>query len=146
MKRVVSFQSPNPPRVLGIGYTSYLTFSFWLLHQNEEEQYRALHDVCPDSDGYSICFVLQPAYFVSRYERSVHGKWSDSNATVCLIWVSGWGGTVKEAHDRWQISIRDLARFFTDRRSANGASERTGITVSDQMQIQVQFSPFPRQL
>jgi hypothetical protein len=124
---------PDPAKAAGHWYTSYVMFSFWLLHQNVEERYRAIHDAYAEKDRYNICFVLQPTYFLSRYEQSVGRKWDERNATVCLIWTSGWGDTVKEAHEKWRTSIQDLVTFFRKRRMSNAPLERTGGTVSDLM-------------
>jgi hypothetical protein len=132
-KRDCVIPTPKSAKDARCCYSSYVMFSFWLLHMNEERYYKAIYDAYVDKERYSICFVLQPAYFLSREEISSGTRQDGTNATVCLAWTSGWGATEKEAHDRWRSSIQDLVTFFRKRRVSNGPFERTGITVSDRM-------------
>jgi hypothetical protein len=65
------------------------------MSRNKPEEYIAIYvDFICDATATEVCFVIHPAYFLTRFEMRVGRKWSDTNATVCLIWVSGWGGSV----------------------------------------------------
>jgi hypothetical protein len=113
---IVGFSDiPTPTRAEGAPcwVTSFVVFSFWYFDQNIRAHYDALFDSYPDvRQDSSICFELGPAYFLTHYERSLGGKRSDSNAVICTLWLSGWGSTHQEAHDRWAESIQDAVAFF----------------------------------
>jgi hypothetical protein len=94
--------------------TSYVTFSYWDMRRNKEEQYAALREsFTSEANGTEVCFVIQPAYFLTLFEQQFGAKWSETNATVCLLWVSGWGETEVVAHSRWRNAIKSLIEFFS---------------------------------
>src|SRR5690349_20327854 len=102
-------------------YTSYVAISFWVLDQNKEEHYRAIHHAYPfDRTDCNICFEIQAVYFWTPDEQRQDMKWSDTNGTACMIWASGWGDTAKEARDKWSTAIQDLIAFFTNRQTDQG--------------------------
>ena len=116
-------------------YSSYVIFSSWFFDQNNEEHSRAIYESYPsDRNAYNIAFEVQSAYFLTPYERAVERKWSETNGTVCGIWISGWGSNAKEAGDKWSAGIKDLISFFENLPSGlSGPSARTGITLSQHM-------------
>jgi hypothetical protein len=85
--------------------------------------------------------VIQPAYFLTRFEIRQNAKWSETNATVCLMWVSGWGNSDVVAHSRWRNAIRSLVAFFNDSSTLPDKATLTGITVSQHMLIDRYFNP-----
>lgn len=120
---------------------SYVTVSFWRLSQNKEEEYEALYEkFASDQYDVEICFVVQPTYFLTAYERNVGAKWSERNGTVCLIWASGWGNSAAMAHSRWRNAVKGLISFFStfDRQTDSAAT-----TVSQHMS---QESKFPKMI
>lgn len=49
--------------------TSYVTFSFWQMSLNTAEEYMALYErFTGDARGTEICFIIQPAYFLTLFE------------------------------------------------------------------------------
>ena len=122
--------------------TSYVTFSFWELSRNKPEEYLAIFDnFTSEANGMEVCFVIQPAYFLSLFELRLGNKWSDTNATVCLIWASGWGDADVVAHSRWRNVTRNLVTFFSDSKSFPDNAAPLGVTVSQHMLIDRYFNP-----
>jgi hypothetical protein len=112
-------------------FSSYVTFSFWRFSQNQNEQYQILfEEFNPVGNGSDICFVIQPAYFRTLFEERFGAKWGIRNATICLIWVSGWGGSAAIAHSRWRNAVKGLIEFFRGFKWIDGQTD-SGITVSD---------------
>jgi hypothetical protein len=119
--------------------TSYVIFSYWLMGLNREENYAALYEgYQQEAHGTEVCFVIQPAYFRTLYEERVDAKWSDTNAAVCLVWVSGWGASEASAQSRWRNTVKGLTAFFSGVKVS--ADEGSGITVSEHMRSD---SPLP---
>jgi hypothetical protein len=122
--------------------TSYVTFSFWELSRNRPNEYVSIYEnLTSEANGTEVCFVIQPAYFLSLFEVRQARKWSDTNATVCLIWVSGWGGTDVVAYSRWRNVTRGLVTFFGDANRFPDNVSPLGITVSQHMLIDTYFNP-----
>lgn len=120
--------------------TSYVTFSYWQMSLNEEQNFAALYEsFTAEANGTEVCFVIQPAYFLTRYERQCGAKWSETNGTVCLVWVSGWGASEVIAHSRWRNTIMSLSAFF--RGVAMSDSNGSGMTVSQHMLNESQMPP-----
>jgi hypothetical protein len=123
-------------------YSSYLFFSFYFLNQNKREHYEALHESYPsDKNECNVCFEVEPAYFWTPQEQVQDKRLgtSETNGTICGIWVSGWGSNAKEAQNRWSSGIDDLIAFFTNLPSnLKGCWESTGITISQHMFVLVQ--------
>jgi hypothetical protein len=138
---------PDSARSARRCYSSYVEFSFWLIDKNYEKDYKPLYDAYSDKNKCSVCFILQPAYVMNRQEQKTSSAPVNMiNATVCMIWTSGWGGTVREAHDTWQESIQGLTAFFEARRLSLGPNHGLGLTVSDVMRIEAGYSPSIRPL
>lgn len=122
--------------------TSYVTFSFWQLCQNKPENYVDLCDqFTMDANGTEVCFVIQAAYFSTLFERQLGRKWSDTNSTVCLVWVSGWGDSDAIAHSRWRNVIKSLIAFFGDDKKFPDHTGVVDTTVSQHMMIAQHFDP-----
>lgn len=122
--------------------TSYLTFSFWYLSRNKRENYEDIYESFTDEmNGTEVCFVIQPAYFLSRFEQRVGKKWCDTNATVCLIWASGWGDTDVVSHSRWRNSIKNLVDFFGDTNRFPDNASTSEVTVSQHILIDQFVNP-----
>lgn len=120
--------------------SSYVTVSFWEFSQNKEEEYAALSEkFASDRDDMEICFVVQPAYFLTAYERSVGAKWGDRNGTVCLIWASGWGNSTAIAHSRWRNAVKALIGFFSTITMPSRQTDAAAVTVSQHMLSQRTF-------
>ena len=116
--------------------TSYVTFSFWQLSENKPEKYVPIYEQFKtEANGTEVCFVIQAAYFLTSFEISYGNKWSDSNATVCLVWVTGWGDSDAVAHSRWRNVTRQLTAFFDDRKAFPDYDCASGLTVSQHMRI-----------
>ena len=115
-------------------YTPNVIFSFWHLKQNTEEDFRDVYDHCPSGESESIvCFEFGPAYYWTSFERVSGKKGRHTNGAVCGIWVSGWGATENEAHERWSHGMNDLISFFKDASSSTGIESPSGITLSELM-------------
>jgi hypothetical protein len=115
--------------------SSYVAFSFWRFSQNTEKEYEALCEkYSPEGNGSEICFVIEPAYFRSRFEELCGRKWGERNGIVCLLWVSGWGESTKIAESRWRNAIKNLIQFLSTYKEVHGQKESGGMTISDQMQ------------
>ena len=116
-------------------HTANVIFSFWHLNQNTEEDFRALYDRCPSGGNECIvCFEFGPAYYWTSFERASGKKGGNANGAVCGIWVSGWGVTANEAHDRWSQGMNDLISFFKDATSTfTGLEPPSDITLSELM-------------
>ena len=115
-------------------FTSYVAVSFWRFSQNSEEEYQALYEkYSPQWNISEICFVIEPAYFRSRFEELCGRKWGERNATVCFLWVSGWGESAVIAHSRWRNGIKNLIQFFSTFKAVHGQAKSGGMTISDQM-------------
>lgn len=124
-------------------YTSYVCFSLWFFRQNRPEQYRAIYDAYPpDRNRYSLCFELQPVYFLTPHERQTGTKSADSNAVVCCLWLSGWGNDGRESQDRWDMGLKELVAFF-ERVPANllEVSSPSGITLSEHISAETLQQP-----
>ncbi len=118
-------------------YSSYVIFSFWFLNQNTGDHYKAIYDSYPsDKNESNVAFEIEPAYFCTPQER-VQGEklsGSDTNGTVCGLWMSGWGISVQEAQHRWVMGINDIVAFFTRPLPAlDNLSASTGVTLSQHM-------------
>src|ERR1035438_2399740 len=89
-------------------YSSYVVFSFSHLNQNKKEHYEAIHQCYPsDRNESNTCFELGPVYFCTPTEQEsglANGTALD-HGTVCTLWASGWGGSVRAADDRWSGGI-----------------------------------------
>jgi hypothetical protein len=108
-----------------------VTFSFWHFSQNTPENYKAIfRRLDADATGAEVCFVLQPAYLLTRFEINYGCKYGETNATVCLIWVSGWGDSPAVAHSRWRNAIRNLVTFFAELKPTLEYGPAAGSTVS----------------
>jgi hypothetical protein len=112
-------------------YTTYVTFSFSLLDENNIEHYQEIYDAFPPhAPEWTVCFELQPAYFLSLFEQEYGSRWGEVNAIVCLLWTSGWGNASHEAHDRWRRSIEVQTDFFMAYSKRLGAAGN-GVTISE---------------
>lgn len=122
--------------------TSYVTFSFWELSRNQPNEYVSIYEnFTSEASGTEVCFVIQPTYFLTLFEVRQGRKWGDTNATVCLIWVSGWGGTDAVAHSRWRNVTKSLVTFFSDAKKFPDNVSPLGVTVSQHMLIDRYFNP-----
>jgi hypothetical protein len=120
--------------------TSYVTFSYWDMERNKPGSYENLHDrFALDAIGTEVCFVVQSAYFLTRWERSVGRKWGDTNATVCLVWASGWSENPAVAQSRWRNVVKTLKEFFIEEQKAAAPVPR--VTVSQHFLIAEYFKP-----
>jgi len=111
-------------------YTSYVGFSFWCFDENRQEHYESIYESFPDVENGSICFEMQPVYFLTPDEQRRGMKWSKSNGIGCVLWTSGWGDNAEEARGRWFDSIRGSRTFFA---SLKPYDSRRGRTVSQHM-------------
>jgi hypothetical protein len=109
-------------------YTTYVSFSFWLLDQNKVGHYMEIYQNYPsDRTDANICFELVPAYFCTPHEQERGITIGGGNGMICLLWISGWGATTVEAHDKWLASIQDAITFFTNLQKVTDPP--SGITV-----------------
>jgi hypothetical protein len=116
-------------------YTANVIFSFWCLTQNTQEHFRDVYDRCP-SGGQDciVCFEWGPAYYWALSERAAGKKSGNASGAVCGIWVTGWGGTASEAHDKWSDGMNGLISFFRDASSTlKGLESPSGLTLSEIM-------------
>lgn len=112
----------------------YVTFSFFRFSQNNEDEYKAIYDgFSMEGKDTEVCFVIEPAYFLSLFEVLYGRKWGERNATVCVLWASGWGESAAIAHSRWRNAMKNLIQFFSTFKAVHGQTEYGDMTVSDQM-------------
>ena len=103
------------PRAARCWCTSYVTFSFWYLAQNTPQNYQRIYEQLKiDTNGSEVFFVIQPAYFMTLFEWNCGAKYDETNATVCVLWVSGWGDSPAIAQSRWRNVTKTLVEFFED--------------------------------
>ena len=113
-------------------FSSYVSFSFWLFSRNTDDEYQLLFEkYVQEGSGSEVSFVIQPAYFRSRFEEFCGRKWGERNATACVLWVSGWGESAVVAHSRWRNRIKSVIQFFG---TFKAGDIQTGMTVSDQLE------------
>jgi hypothetical protein len=63
--------------------SSYVTFSFWEFSRNVADEYQPPYEaLTTTARGTEVCFVLQPAYFLTAFERQQGRKYGITNATV----------------------------------------------------------------
>jgi hypothetical protein len=119
-----------------------VTFSFWYLAQNVPQNYQTIYEQLKvDANGTAVFFVIQPAYFMTSFEWNYGAKYDETNATVCLLWVSGWGDNPAAAQSRWRNVTKTLVEFFSNLQPFTDRGPAAGITVSQHMAIRM-----PRQL
>ncbi len=118
--------------------TSYVTFSFWYLAQNLAQNYQTIYEqLKAEADGTEVFFVIQPAYFSTLFEWNSGAKYDETNATVCLLWVSGWGDNSAIAQSRWRTVTKTLVEFFRALPTFTEYGPAAGITVSQHMAIRM---------
>ncbi|MBX9600021.1 MAG: hypothetical protein K2X35_03415 [Bryobacteraceae bacterium] len=118
--------------------TSYVTFSFWYLAQNIPQNYQLIYEKLKvDAHGTELFFVIQSAYFMTLFEWNYGAKYDETNATVCLLWVSGWGDTSAVAESRWRNVTKTLVNFFRELQPFTEYGPAAGITVSQHMAIRM---------
>jgi hypothetical protein len=120
--------------------SSYVTFSYSQMSLNKEGRYVALYDgFTLDAIGTEVCFVIQPAYFLTLFERNYGAKWGETNATSCVLWASGWGAKETIAYSRWRNAVRTLVEFFEGLK--RNADDVSGVTVSQHMMNDTRMPP-----
>lgn len=118
--------------------TSYVAFSFWHLAQNISQNYQFIYEQLKvDANGTEVFFVIQPAYFATLFEWEHGAKYDETNATVCLLWASGWGDNSAVAQSRWRNVTKTLVGFFKDLQPFTEYGPAAGITVSQHMAIRI---------
>jgi hypothetical protein len=123
---------PKTARSAAYWYSSYVIFSLWSLSQNKEEYYKDIYKSYPDTNSEcNVCFEIEPAYFVTPYERSLGRKWTETNGMVCGLWISGWGNTSAEAEEKWSSCIDDTVAFFAS--AMSNLPQPAGDTLSKHM-------------
>ena len=116
----------------------YVTFSFWYLAQNTPQNYQRIYEQLKiDTNGSEVFFVIQPAYFMTLFEWNCGAKYDETNATVCVLWVSGWGDSPAIAQSRWRNVTKTLVEFFEDLQPFTESGPAAGITVSQHMAIRL---------
>lgn len=121
--------------------TSYVTFSFWELLRNKSENYVPIYEQFrSDARGSEVCFLIQPAYFLTAFEWHQGRKYAESNGVVCLIWMSGWGETNAIATSRWRNVAKSLAAYFGDSAIFPDHHFTQTMTVSQYMLISTPFT------
>jgi hypothetical protein len=114
--------------------SSYVTFSFWQFSMNRVEEYEMLYEkFILEGKGSDICFVIQPAYFCTRFEQRLSRKWGETNGTVCVVWVSGWGDGATIALSRWRNAVKGLISFFSTIGTFDSQIDTAATTLSRHM-------------